>query len=202
VRTDAKLHLTLAPPSNVPAIHNGCCDSGACAAEQEVQLGDLGAGGDPSHAGAIWPRRDRAIIVLLLNSGLRLSEAAALRLDNVEIKEMYHLVITLQIFPLVTLFSTWYAAALAAFTLVVLAYPVLALVEGSAAYRRIAVERKVGEFRSSLILVQLSVTLLLFVFGGLLGSQWRYVAVVAVMAWGWGDAAAALVGQAFGRHRI
>ncbi len=54
---------------------------------EEVQLGDLRARGDPAHPGAIWPRRDQALIVLLLNTGLRLSEAAALELDDVSIRE-------------------------------------------------------------------------------------------------------------------
>jgi dolichol kinase len=76
------------------------------------------------------------------------------------------------------------------------------LVEGSSLYKRIAVERKDGEIRKSLIIVQLSIAILITVFWGLLGIDWQYVAVVAVIAWGFGDAAAALVGKAFGRRRI
>ena len=117
-------------------------------------------------------------------------------------RKIYHMVITMSIFPLVNCFSTWYMAVLAAFVLVLIAYPLLALVEKSSLYQRIAVERKGGEFKSSLIIVQVSLALMIFVFWGLLGTQWRYVAVVAVMAWGFGDAAAALVGKNFGRRRI
>ena len=43
---------------------------------------------------------------------------------------------------------------------------------------------------------------MIFVFWGLLGTEWKYIAVVAVMAWGFGDAAAALIGKNFGRRRI
>ena len=50
--------------------------------------------------------------------------------------------------------------------------------------------------------MQLSIASLIFIFWGLLGEDWQYIAAVAVMAWGFGDAAAALVGKAFGRHRI
>jgi site-specific recombinase XerD len=61
------------------------------AVEQEVQLGELRAKGGQQDAGsprpgAIWPKRDRALVRLLLAAGLRLSEAAALRLADVEIK--------------------------------------------------------------------------------------------------------------------
>ncbi|OQA16397.1 MAG: Tyrosine recombinase XerC [Chloroflexi bacterium ADurb.Bin360] len=54
--------------------------------ETAVQLGDLRAGGDTAHPAAVWARRDRAIVRLLLNSGLRLSEATALRIDDVTIR--------------------------------------------------------------------------------------------------------------------
>lgn len=117
-------------------------------------------------------------------------------------RKLYHLVITLSIFPLVTVFSTWTMALLAIFLFVLIVYPILMRVERASLYKRIAVERKGGEFKSSLLIVQLSMALLLFVFWGLLGDAFKYIAVVAVMAWGLGDAAASLVGKAIGRHRI
>jgi len=56
------------------------------AAQKEVQIGDLRAGGDKAAPGYVWPRRDRAIVVLMLNTGLRLSEVAALDMDDVMIR--------------------------------------------------------------------------------------------------------------------
>ncbi len=117
-------------------------------------------------------------------------------------RKLYHIVITLSILPLVKVFSAWYMAVLAAFLLVLIAYPALTLLEHSSLYRRIAVERGSGEFKRSLIIVQTSIALLIFIFWGLHGEAWKYIAVVAVMAWGLGDAAAALVGKAIGRRRI
>jgi phytol kinase len=117
-------------------------------------------------------------------------------------RKLYHLVITLSIFPLVTVFRTWYAAVLAVFLFALVVYPILKQLERSGFYRRVAVERAGGEFKSSLIIAQASMALLLFLFWGLLGSDWKFIAAVAVMAWGFGDAAAALVGKAFGRRRI
>jgi phytol kinase len=117
-------------------------------------------------------------------------------------RKIYHLAAVLSIFPLVTFFSTWYAAVLAAALLAALIYPALLLMERHPVYRRVAVERAGGEFKSSLIVLQVSLALLLAIFWGLLGEGWKYVAVVAVMAWGLGDAAAALVGKRYGRRRI
>lgn len=117
-------------------------------------------------------------------------------------RKLYHMVITLSILPLVKVFDTWYMAVLAVFLLAIIAYPALTWLERSPVYQRIAVERGGGEFKRSLIIVQASFALLIFVFWGLLGENWKYIAVVAVMAWGLGDAAAALVGKAFGSRQI
>jgi len=117
-------------------------------------------------------------------------------------RKMLHLIITMSILPLLKLFSAWYMAVLAAFLLVLIIYPVLKLVEKTTFYRDFAPERTGGEFKNSLVIVQLSFMLLITVFWGLLGIDYHYIAVVAVMAWGFGDAAAALVGKAIGRRRI
>lgn len=118
------------------------------------------------------------------------------------VRKLYHIAITLTIFPLVMAFENWYMAVLTALLFALIVYPLLALAEKTAFYRRIAVERQGGEFKTSLLIVQLSMALMLFLFWGLLGAEWKYVAVVAVLAWGLGDAAAALVGKRFGRRRI
>ena len=53
--------------------------------QKAVQLGELKAGGDASQI-CLWrPRRDLAVIVLLLNAGLRVREMSALTLSDVEI---------------------------------------------------------------------------------------------------------------------
>jgi phytol kinase len=149
----------------------------------------------------------------LIGIGLYLGFIAALMVPTMLIKvlfhvssevmrKVYHLAFALSIYPLVTLFSTWYMAVLATLVFILIGYPALALLERTALFKRIAVEREGGEFKSSLVIAQLSMALLLCVFWGLLGSTWRFVAVVAVMAWGSGDAAAALVGTYLGRRQI
>jgi site-specific recombinase XerD len=57
------------------------------AAQEATQLGYLKAQGRLDQPSAIWSRRNEAILVLLLNTGLRLSEAEALDLSDVEINE-------------------------------------------------------------------------------------------------------------------
>jgi dolichol kinase len=63
-------------------------------------------------------------------------------------------------------------------------------------------QREKGEVRKSLILAFFMMALLILVFWGWLGEHWKYIIIVSVMAWGYGDAAAALVGKALGRNHI
>lgn len=118
------------------------------------------------------------------------------------VRKMLHLIVAMTIFPLVHLFGSWYASVAAASVFVLIAYAVLALVEGSRLFERVAVERSGGEFKRSLVIVQAMLITLIVVFWGLLGPDSTYIAVVAVVAWGFGDAAAALVGKSLGRRRI
>lgn len=117
------------------------------------------------------------------------------------VRKMQHIAYSLSIFLLLTLFTTWYFAVAGAFLLVLIGYPALYFLEGSRAYRKLFVDRtsRGGELRRQLLYVQLSFAALILLFWGLLGSDWRYLAAVPVMGWGFGDAAAALVGKSFGR---
>ena len=117
-------------------------------------------------------------------------------------RKMYHLVITLSIFPLVKLFSTWYMAVLAAFLLVLIAYPPLVLVENTSLYKRIAVEREGGEFKRSLIIVQVSIATLIFVFWGLLGDTMEVYCRCGGHGLGFWRRRSRIGGQSIGRRRI
>jgi phytol kinase len=127
-----------------------------------------------------------------------------LKLPKELVRKTQHIAYAMSIFLLLNLFSTWYIAIGAAFSLVVLGYPVLTLFEKSPLYMKVLVARspRGGELRRQLIYVQLSFALLIFIFWGLLGENYKFIIAGAVMAWGFGDAAAALVGKAFGKHRF
>jgi phytol kinase len=123
---------------------------------------------------------------------------------NEWVRKLQHVAYALSIFILLEMFSSWYIAIAAAFLLVIVAYPFLMLIERSSFYKRFLTDRTSlgGELRKQMLYVQLCFAILIFFYWGVHGDRWQYVIAVAVMAWGFGDAAAALVGKAFGRHRI
>jgi len=117
-------------------------------------------------------------------------------------RKILHTICFMSVLLLLNVFGTWYMAVLAVLTFALIVYPILALVERFPLYGRFFAERKSGEVKMSLILAYLMIIVLTAVFWGWMGTSWKYVIVVAVMAWGYGDAAAALVGKAYGRHYI
>lgn len=126
------------------------------------------------------------------------------KLPNEVIRKIQHVGYSFSIFILLKLFSTWYLAVAAAFLLVLLAYPLLFLIEKTALYKKFFVDRaeRGGELRKQLVYVQVSFAVLIFLFWGLLGAKWHYMVAVAVLTWGFGDAAAALVGKFCGKKNI
>lgn len=120
------------------------------------------------------------------------------------VRKLHHIAYSLSIYPLLTLFSSWYIAIAAASSLVIIGYPVLLLLEKTSWYQRGFIQRvgQKGELRRQLLWVQGSFALLIMLFWGLLGVRWQYIVAVSVTAWGFGDAAAALVGKAIGRRIV
>ena len=120
------------------------------------------------------------------------------------VRKFQHIGYSMSVFLLLNLFSTWYYAIGASFVLVLVGYPVLWFFEKTRWYARAFADRESagGEFRRSLLTVQATFAVLIALLWGVLGSRWAPVIGVAVTGWGFGDAAAALVGKAWGRRNV
>ena len=117
-------------------------------------------------------------------------------------RKMLHLIAVNFVFVLLNVFPTWDMAVIVVFSFMAVVYVILTLIEHLPQYSKVLAQRKEGEIKSSLILVFMMFIILTAVFWGYLGTSWRYVIMVAVLAWGYGDASAALVGKLYGRHYL
>lgn len=97
-------------------------------------------------------------------------------------------------------FSEWYLSALSCLIFAAAVYPILFFFERFKAYSHTVTERKKGELKSSLLIVFSMFAAVISVCWGWLDD--RMLVLVSVFAWGFGDAAAALLGKRFGKHRI
>ena len=82
----------------------------------------------------------------------------------------------------------------------VLVYPLLSLFENESWYGKLFVQKSPGEVKRSLLMV-------FFMFAAVIAVSWGLVhdpnaAAAAILMWGVGDAAAALVGIPFGKHKV
>ncbi|MBE6037243.1 MAG: phosphatidate cytidylyltransferase [Clostridiales bacterium] len=98
-------------------------------------------------------------------------------------------------------FDVWWKALLSVVLFVLPVYPVLHFAEDRIkAYSSVLEERKKGELKNSLLVVFLMFAIVLSICWGWLGD--KLLTLASVYAWGFGDAAAALIGKQYGKHKI
>ncbi|GAE88839.1 diacylglycerol/polyprenol kinase family protein [Acetivibrio straminisolvens] len=115
-------------------------------------------------------------------------------------RKILHMILLGSIFGWIYAFETWWVSAIAAIVFILMVFPILAFAERIPGYSKLLIERKKGEIKRSLIVVFVMFAILICLCWGWLGE--RYLVLASVLAWGLGDAAAALVGKRFGRHFI
>lgn len=117
-------------------------------------------------------------------------------------RKLFHISVAASVFVLLHAFGAWYVAALVAIGFGALVYGVMYLAERFPAILRALEERRPGEIRSSLALMFVTIAVLIALGWGWLGPQSKYMVIVPIMAWGFGDAAAALIGKRWGRRLL
>ncbi len=115
-------------------------------------------------------------------------------------RKLLHMVAFTCFVVMVLAAESWQAAALTSVTIAALAYPLLSIAESQPWYGNLFVQKSKGEVKRSLLM-------LFFMFAAAIAVAWGafgkpYVAAASILMWGMGDAAAALVGIPFGKHKI
>ena len=122
------------------------------------------------------------------------------RLPSFIFRKLLHFIAFTGVSLMILAAGSWQAAALTSILIAVVLYPVLALLERAPWYEKLLVQKTPGEIKRSLLL-------LFFMFAALISVAWGlfdqlHLAAAAVIMWGTGDAAAALIGVPFGRHKV
>lgn len=125
---------------------------------------------------------------------------ALLPIPSEVFRKILHLILLGSLTVWVLEFSTWWLSALSAVAFALLVYPLLALAEHLKGYAALLTQRKEGEIKRSLLVVFTMYALVAAVCWGWLDD--KLLTLASIYAWGFGDAAAALVGKPFGKHRF
>ena len=96
--------------------------------------------------------------------------------------------------------GSWQTAAITSAIVGIFGQPIILLFEKTSWYSGFAAEKSPGEVRKSLSVLFLVLAVLICIAGGICGQL--SLTATAVVVWGTGDAAAALVGIPFGKHKI
>jgi uncharacterized membrane protein YfcA/dolichol kinase len=115
-------------------------------------------------------------------------------------RKLLHLIAFSIVTVIILSASRWEAACLTSLSFAAIVYPILMLLEKEPWFDKLLVQKKPGEIKTSLLLLFIVIAADIAVAWGIFGKQ--YVAVVSVLMWGFGDAAAAIIGIRFGRHII
>ena len=133
-----------------------------------------------------------ALILLVLNF--------TLDIPRVVFRKLLHLPAFCSAAVVVWRADCWQTASLTLVLFAVIVYPVLWLCQGWSGYDRLFVQKKPGEIKKSLLLLFLCDAALVALCWGAFDLPWA--AVAAILMWGSGDGAAALVGHRFGKHHV
>ncbi len=122
------------------------------------------------------------------------------RLPSFIFRKLLHIVAFTCVSLMILSARGWQAAALTSVITAAVIYPLLTAAEHEVWYPRLFVEKKPGEIRKSMLMLFLMFAALIAVCWGISGKP--HLAATAILMWGTGDAAAALVGIPFGKHKV
>lgn len=116
-------------------------------------------------------------------------------------RKVLHLVAFTCVTVMILFAANWQAAALAAVVVAVVVYPLLSLAERDPRFADFFAQKSKGEVKRSMLMLFGMFALLTAVSQGLFGRE-ACVGAAAILMWGTGDAAAALIGIPFGKHKL
>lgn len=136
------------------------------------------------------------IVALIVAITVRL----LVKMPNEVFRKTLHLIVLGSLLILIYAFDTWWIGVLASLSFIVLVFPILALAEHIKGFGDVMVERNAGELKRHLMVAFGMFAIEMTIFWG--WQDDRLLTLAAIYAWGFGDAAAAIIGKRFGKHYL
>ncbi|MCR5101506.1 MAG: hypothetical protein K6B41_09145 [Butyrivibrio sp.] len=115
-------------------------------------------------------------------------------------RKLFHFVAFSSVVVMIYAAKEWIAAAIIPVGVIIINYPGLVICSKNEKFTTMFSERRPGEMKSSLFQLFGTMAVIITISWGILGH--KELAVAAILMWGFGDAAAALIGKRFGRHKV
>ena len=117
-------------------------------------------------------------------------------------RKLLHVVAFTSILPLIFCTEIWWIAVLVEIVFLIIVIIALHFAERLSFYKSLFVEKSSHEILISFTILFSLITILMAVYWGIFGDAHKFIAVASIMAWGPGDAMAAIIGKNFGRHKL
>ena len=122
------------------------------------------------------------------------------RIPSFVFRKLLHIIAFSCFTVMMLMANNWQSAALTFIVIAVVVYPLLSAFENKPWYGKLFVEKSKGEIKRSLLM-------LFFMFAAVTALSWgvfrnQHAAAASILMWGVGDAAAALIGIPFGKHKV
>lgn len=148
----------------------------------------------------LWNGAGPILLYFLICASSALLLHAFFPIPSEVFRKLLHMILLGSLSVWVFAFPTWQMSALTSVAFALLVYPLLSLAEHLKGFSQLLTERKTGEIKHSLLLVFAMYALVISICWGWLGD--KLLGLASIYAWGFGDAAAALVGKRFGKHPL
>ena len=117
-------------------------------------------------------------------------------------RKLLHVVAFTSILPIAYSTSIWWIAVAVEVFFLILVIAALLMFEKFSFYKQLFVEKAKHEVIVSFITLFSLMSLMMAVFWGVLGAEHKYIVIASIMAWGPGDAVAAILGKNLGKHKL
>ena len=137
---------------------------------------------------------------IVVNLAILLPIRFLTKIPSFVFRKLLHIVAITGVSLMILLAESWGAAAITSGLLAVIIFPILMNAEKKPWFDRLFVQKSKGEIKKSMILLFVMFTAVIAVAWGIFGKA--ELAAAAILMWGTGDAAAALVGVPLGKHKV
>ena len=117
-------------------------------------------------------------------------------------RKILHIASILTVFSFILSSHTWWIVVLDILTILLLINITLIIIERFKFYKLLFVDKSHHEILRMINAYYLIMTLLVLLFYGLRGEEYKYLVIVSILSWGLGDALAALIGIRLGKNNL
>lgn len=139
-------------------------------------------------------------IIIIIAVGLLVLLRFLLKPPDFVFRKLLHIAAFTGVSVMILMAQSWAAAAITSGLLAVIIFPILVIAEKHPWFDKFFVQKSPGEIKKSMLLLFIMFTAVIAVAWGIFGKA--ELAAAAILMWGAGDAAAALVGIPFGKHKV